>query len=66
LIVDPTKRLTADQILLHPWIVGDSTPRGSLANVTQRMREYNAKRRLKKAGYLIIAANRFKNILKLK
>ena len=53
-------------MLAHPWISGESTPRTELINVTKNMREYNAKRRLKKAAYMIIAANRFRNILKSK
>lgn len=45
--VDPKKRYNADQILKHPWIVGDVTPRKSLPIVTTKIKEFNAKRRLK-------------------
>lgn len=63
LVVDPKARLNAEQILAHPWIQGESTPRNQLASVPEKMKEYNAKRRFKRAGYLVVAANRFKNIL---
>ena len=33
--VDPTKRLNADQILTHPWVVGTNTSRTELPGVTQ-------------------------------
>jgi calcium/calmodulin-dependent protein kinase I len=47
LVADPKARPTADMILAHPWIVGTSTPRVELPNVTQKIKEYNARRRLK-------------------
>lgn len=63
LVVDPAKRMNAEQIMAHPWIQGESTPRNSLPTVSEKMKEYNAKRRFKRLGYLVVAANRFKNIL---
>lgn len=47
LIVDPTKRFTADKILKHPWVVGDITPRKALPEITQKIRDMNARKRLK-------------------
>jgi len=47
LIVDPAKRMDADQILAHPWVVGEKTPRKQLPNVTSKIREFNAKRKFK-------------------
>jgi len=43
LVVDPAKRLTAEGILNHPWIVGEKTPRKPLKAVTDMIREFNAK-----------------------
>jgi serine/threonine protein kinase len=60
--VDATKRITVDGILSHPWITGDDTPRTELPEVQNKIKKYNATRKLKKATYSIIAANRFKNI----
>lgn len=53
LVADPAARLNADKILAHPWIVGTSTPRVPIPNLTQKMREYNAKRRIKVIFLLI-------------
>ncbi len=34
LVRDPQKRLNADQILDHPWMLGKDTPRIELPHVT--------------------------------
>jgi serine/threonine protein kinase len=47
LVKDPKKRLDAEQLLEHPWVRGISTPRVSLPNVTQQIKEFNARRKLK-------------------
>lgn len=47
LVVDPYKRLTADQILAHPWISGEKAPVIVLENVREQMRQYNIKRKFK-------------------
>lgn len=67
LVVDPEARLTPDAILAHPWIVGNGAPNIDFPEVyTDKLKEFNARRRLKKAGNMVMAANRFKNILKKK
>jgi len=47
LVVDPSKRFNADQILSHPWICGEKTPRKQLPNVTDKIKEFNAKKEAK-------------------
>ena len=63
LVVEPSKRLDIEDILAHPWINGEDTPRTELPEVQDKIKKYNAARKLKRATYSIIAANRFKNIL---
>lgn len=47
LVADPKKRLTVDEILSNPWVVGEKTPRKPLLKVTDKIKEYNAKRKFK-------------------
>jgi len=57
--VDPEKRLKSDDILSHPWMVGDVTPRKNLPNITSKIREYNAKKKFKKVGTLAVAIGKW-------
>lgn len=66
LVVDPKQRLDADEILAHPWIKGDDTPRTDMPDVRVAIKKYNASRKLKKGILMVMAANRFKKVLQLK
>ncbi len=46
LVVDPKKRLTAEEMLKHPWIMGEKTPRKGLPEVSNKIREYNLKEKV--------------------
>ncbi len=46
LVVDPTKRLDANTILKHPWMVS-TLPKQDLSSVPVKIKEFNARRRLK-------------------
>ncbi len=48
LVVDPTKRLTADQILNHPWMFEDGR-NSSLEHFKPNLKSYNARRRFRSA-----------------
>jgi calcium/calmodulin-dependent protein kinase I len=48
LVVDPHKRLSATQVIDHPWIAGDNKNE-SLEHFHQNMRSYNARRRFRSA-----------------
>jgi calcium/calmodulin-dependent protein kinase I len=64
LVVDPAKRLNAEGILKHPWIVGDVTPRKNLPTVTAKIKEFNARRRLKRAQLLVLINIKWRNMIK--
>ena len=59
---DPAKRITAREVLLHPWLTGTTAADSPLsANVLDLMRSYNAERRIRKIFLTVQAAIRFKN-----
>ena len=60
--VDPSARLDADGIMAHPWIKGEGTPRQEMPAVLQNIRQFNARRKLKKAGTAIIGSIRWRNL----
>jgi len=64
LTADPRTRLKSDAILAHPWMVGDVTPRKNLPNITDKIREYNAKKKFKKVGTLAMALSRWNTAFK--
>ena len=45
LVVDPKRRMTLDELLKHPWILGKTTEKKQ-GNVLEKMREWNSKRKL--------------------
>ena len=47
LVTDPKKRLTAQQILEDPWIIGEKTPCKQLLSVRDKIKSFNAKAKLR-------------------
>jgi len=47
LIVEPSKRMTPDELLKNPWINGETTKKGD-KEVVKKMREWNSKRKIEK------------------
>jgi len=60
---DPAERYDAEQILNHPWILGDGTPEIEIATIPEQLKEYNAKKRLKKNIQAVIAVGRLKKMV---
>jgi hypothetical protein len=46
LIVDPKKRMTADNLLKNPWILGEVQDRKDNKDVLAKMKEWNSKRKV--------------------
>ena len=44
LVADPNARLNGDQIMQHPWILGQSIPTNTDASILNKMREWNSGR----------------------
>jgi len=65
LVVDPTKRYTAAQVLEHPWIAA-YTPTVVLPSLDKslvELKRWNAKRKFKKASQGVLATLRLKNLV---
>lgn len=55
---DPAKRMTAHQVLCHPWVAGGVAPDTPLDPVVlTRLRQFSAANRLKKIATRVIAEN---------
>ena len=59
LVVDPEARPDAEMILTHAWLT--SNPKAELPEVPMKLKEFNARKRLRKAATVIIALNRITN-----
>lgn len=62
LCIDPKKRLTAEQVLEHPWVNGKAS-KEPLPETLSSLKKYNASRKIKKAALGIMAKNRITKAL---
>ncbi len=63
--IDPAKRISANEILRHPWITGKDLNGSDFAlnqNVLDLMKSYNAERRLRKVMWVVRIALRWRNV----
>ena len=48
LVKDPQHRFNAEDILNHPWLIGEVTPTIELHEVPPKIKEYSARQKLKR------------------
>ena len=63
--VSTATRYTADQILSHEWLIGENTPRENMPAVASKIRQFNARRRLKKHTNAVVAVNKWSKLVGL-
>ena len=66
LVTDPKKRLTAEQVLAHKWVVGSNLPDVNLSSIgwADNMRQFNARVKLKRAMLKVRAMSRFRILMR--
>jgi len=65
-ISDMAKDLINNLLVVDPWVLGEMTPRKILPNVTDKIREFNSKRKFRRVAMMAIAAGKFNSALKAK
>mmetsp|Transcript_20465 Transcript_20465/g.20431 ORF Transcript_20465/g.20431 Transcript_20465/m.20431 type:complete len:119 (-) Transcript_20465:33-389(-) len=54
--VNPSERFNAEEVLRHPWMTGENTPRTNMPAVSRKIREFNTRRRFRKVGNAAVAS----------
>jgi calcium/calmodulin-dependent protein kinase I len=62
--LNPRERFKADQILSHEWIAGQNTPRTNMPTVTEKIREFNTRRRFRKYANTAIASSKLISLVR--
>ncbi|KAL4475518.1 hypothetical protein ABPG72_013342 [Tetrahymena utriculariae] len=61
--VDPKQRYNAEQILNHAWIKDGGASRKHLPDSLEALRQFNARRRLRRAQFSVLATTRLKHLI---
>ncbi|XP_054286888.1 calcium/calmodulin-dependent protein kinase type IV-like isoform X3 [Macrosteles quadrilineatus] len=61
---DPALRLTAEEALQHTWVCGSSVATKHLPDAQERLKNFNARRKLRATAHAIIATQRAMSIVK--
>jgi len=62
IVKDPKKRLTAKQALQHPWVQGKGANFKHMGQTHEKLKEFNAKRKLKAGMLGVLAVNELTRI----
>jgi serine/threonine protein kinase len=62
LVVDPSTRLDAQQVLEHPWITGEGRNDVVLSETVRKLALFNAKKKFKGLAHAMVATNRMKSL----
>ncbi|KAG8290515.1 Calcium/calmodulin-dependent protein kinase type IV, partial [Homalodisca vitripennis] len=61
---NPSRRLTAEEALRHPWVCGSTVATRHMLDAQERLRSFNARRKLRATTHAIIATQRAMSIVK--
>jgi len=57
--VVPRKRYTAEQVLAHPWITGQTSEKKFHGSHNERLKQLQARRKLRRGVQMVVALNKF-------
>ncbi|CAL1591797.1 unnamed protein product [Knipowitschia caucasica] len=58
IVLDPHKRLSVREALLHPWVLGKAARFSHMDTTQRKLQEFNARRKLKAAMKAVVATSR--------
>lgn len=58
IVLDPHKRLSVQEALLHPWVLGKAARFSHMDTTQRKLQEFNARRKLKAAMKAVVATSR--------
>jgi calcium/calmodulin-dependent protein kinase I len=64
LTVNPKKRITAEGVLAHPWIVGQISEKKFQSSHNDRLRQLQARRKLRRGVQMVLAVNKFSSLFR--
>ena len=60
---NPSKRLTVEQLLVHPWVTGEAAPKTPMANALLANHRMYLRRKFRTAIHVLVATNRIRALI---